>query len=166
MYKNNSKISMLLVSMLFASGAMAADAPAAAAPAAAPAAAVVAPAAVESAAPAPAPAEAAAAAAPAAVAEAPTAPAQPAVLSEADALPLLKKNGCLVCHSIPKKVVGPAYKDVAAKYRGQDGAEAKLIAKVTKGGSGVWGNIPMPSQQKAGEDNIKALVRFVLALKQ
>lgn len=156
MYKNKSNISALLVAMLFASGAIAAEAPAAA-PAAEPAAAVAAPA----------PAEAAAAA-PAAVAEAPAAPAapaEPAVLSEADGLALLKKNGCTVCHSIPKKVVGPAYKDVAAKYRGQDGAEAKLIAKVTKGGKGVWGPIEMPSQAKAGEENIKALVRFVLALK-
>lgn len=156
MYKNKSNISALLVAMLFASGAIAAEAPAAA-PAAEPAAAVAAPA----------PAEAAAAA-PAAVAEAPAAPAapaEPAVLSEADGAALLKKSGCTVCHSIPKKVVGPAYKDVAAKYRGQDGAEAKLIAKVTKGGKGVWGPIEMPSQAKAGEENIKALVRFVLALK-
>ncbi len=160
MYKNKSNISALLVAMLFASGAMAAEAPAAA-PAAEPAAAVAAPAAAEAAAPAP----AEAAAAPAAVAEAPAAPAEPAVLSEADGTALLKKSGCTVCHSIPKKVVGPAYKDVAAKYRGQDGAEAKLIAKVTKGGKGVWGPIEMPSQAKAGEENIKALVRFVLALK-
>jgi cytochrome c len=166
MYKNKSNISVLLVSMLFASGAFAADAPAGDASAAAPVAAVVAPAAVESAAPAPAPAEAAAAAAPAVAVEAPAPAAEPAVLSEEDGLALLKKNGCLVCHSIPKKIVGPAYKDVAAKYRGQEGAEAKLIAKVTKGGKGVWGPMEMPSQQKAGEENIKALVRFVLALKK
>ena len=155
MHKNKLNISVLFASMVFASGSFAADAPAAPAPAA-PVAAVVAPATVEAAAPAaPAPAEAAAAA-PAVVAD--------PVLSEADGVALLKKTGCLVCHSIPKKVVGPAYKDVAAKYRGQDGAEAKLIAKVTKGGSGVWGPVPMPSQQKAGEETIKSLVRFVLAL--
>jgi cytochrome c len=169
MYKNKLNISVLLAGVVFASSSFAADAPAApAAPATeAPAAAVVAPAAVAPAAPA---AATAAPAEAAAVATAPAADAAPAVvadpvLSEAEGLALLKKSGCTVCHSIPKKVVGPAYKDVAAKYRGQDGAEAKLIAKVTKGGNGVWGAVPMPSQQKAGEATIKSLVRFILALK-
>ncbi len=74
----------------------------------------------------------------------------------------MKKSNCLLCHSIEKKIVGPAYKDVAAKYRGQD-VEAKLFAKVTTGGKGVWGSTAMPAQ-KANPDDIKSLIRFVLAL--
>ncbi|HTO46981.1 MAG TPA: c-type cytochrome, partial [Burkholderiales bacterium] len=57
---------------------------------------------------------------------------------------LLKKYACLSCHAVDKKLVGPAYKDVAAKYRGQAGAEKMLVEKVKKGGVGVWGQIPMP----------------------
>ena len=56
------------------------------------------------------------------------------------------KSGCLACHGVDKKVLGPAFKDVAAKYEGDKGAEAKMIAKVKAGGSGVWGPIPMPPQ--------------------
>ena len=82
-------------------------------------------------------------------------------------LQLAQKSGCLSCHDVDKKKVGPAYKDVAAKYRGQVGAEAKLVAKVTHGGSGVWGPIPMPP--KGGNANlsdmdIKKLVSWVLSL--
>lgn len=86
------------------------------------------------------------------------------VLSNADGLALLKKNNCLACHAVDKKVVGPSYKDVAAKYRGQADAEAKLITKVTKGGKGSWGSMPMPPQS-AKADDIKAMVKFVLSLK-
>src|SRR5512135_937711 len=57
---------------------------------------------------------------------------------------LAKKYNCLACHAVDKKVIGPAYQDVAAKYKGDAGAEAKLIAKVKNGGSGTWGQIPMP----------------------
>ncbi len=85
-------------------------------------------------------------------------------LSQADGLALLKKSNCLLCHSIEKKVVGPAYKDVAAKYRGQPDAEAKLFTKVTTGGKGVWGQTPMPAQM-ANRDDIRTLIHFVLALK-
>ncbi len=77
---------------------------------------------------------------------------------------LMKKNNCLSCHTIDKKLVGPAYKDVAAKYRGQAGVEAKLVAKVAKGGSGVWGTTMMPPQPAKAED-VKAIVKYVLALK-
>jgi cytochrome c len=87
------------------------------------------------------------------------------VLSEVDALGLAKKNGCLVCHAIDKKVVGPAWKDVAAKYRGDAGAEARLMDKIAKGGSGVWGGIAMPPNAKLGEADRQALARFVLSLK-
>jgi cytochrome c len=79
---------------------------------------------------------------------------------------LAQKSGCFACHTIEKKVVGPAWVDIAAKYRGQKDAEAKLIAKVSKGGSGVWGSTPMPpNSPKVSEGDIKALVRFILSLK-
>jgi cytochrome c len=79
---------------------------------------------------------------------------------------LAKKNGCAACHSIEKKIVGPAWMDVAKKYKGDAGAEAMLIAKVSKGGSGVWGKVPMPAIDASGkkQDDIKQLVQFILAL--
>lgn len=79
---------------------------------------------------------------------------------------LAKKNGCTACHSIDKKVVGPAWMDVSKKYKGDAEAEAKLITKVSKGGGGVWGNIPMPALDPSGkkQDDIKQLVQFILAL--
>jgi cytochrome c len=83
-----------------------------------------------------------------------------------DATPLAQKSGCFACHSIDKKVMGPAWKDVAAKYRGDASAEAKLVTKVSKGGSGVWGTMAMPAQApKVQEADIKTLVKFVLSLK-
>jgi len=78
---------------------------------------------------------------------------------------LLKKSGCTACHAIDKKVVGPAYKDVAAKYKGDAGAAAKLAEKVKKGGSGVWGPVPMPPNAAVSEADIKTMVAYVLALK-
>ncbi|MCC6535233.1 MAG: c-type cytochrome [Burkholderiales bacterium] len=78
---------------------------------------------------------------------------------------LLKKNACTACHSIDKKMVGPAYKDVAAKYRGQAGVEAKLFEKVKKGGVGVWGQVPMPPNTAVKDDDIKTMVKYVLSLK-
>ena len=78
---------------------------------------------------------------------------------------LLKSSGCTACHAIDKKVVGPAYKDVAAKYRGQKGAEAKLVEKVKKGGSGVWGPVPMPPNAQLKDEDIQAMVKYVLSLK-
>lgn len=123
------------------------------------------PAAMQPAKPAPVPAVVAPAAK---VEPAPVAAAKPearAMLSEADALALAKKNGCLVCHAIDKKVVGPAWKDVAAKYRGDAGAEARLIDKIAKGGSGAWGAIAMPPNPKLSEADRQALAKFVLSLK-
>ena len=76
---------------------------------------------------------------------------------------LAKKHNCTACHAIDKKVVGPAYKDVATKYRGQNVA-AKLEEKVKKGGSGVWGPIPMPPNTAGPDDDIKKLVDWVLKL--
>jgi cytochrome c len=81
-----------------------------------------------------------------------------------DALALAKKNNCLVCHAVDKKVLGPAWKDVAAKYRGDAKAEAYLVSKIAKGGSGVWGSMAMPAQPKVSEADRRTLVRFVLNL--
>jgi len=78
---------------------------------------------------------------------------------------LAKKHNCLACHAVDKKVVGPAYKDVANKYRGDKGAEAKLIDKVKKGGVGVWGQIPMPPNSAVPDADVKKLVAWILSLK-
>ena len=78
---------------------------------------------------------------------------------------LLKKNGCTACHAIDKKIVGPAYKDVAAKYKGDASAPSKLMAKVKAGGSGVWGQVPMPPNPQVKDDELKTMIGFVLALK-
>jgi len=78
---------------------------------------------------------------------------------------LLQASGCTACHSVDKKLVGPGYKDVAAKYRGNKGAEADLIRKVKAGSKGVWGDIPMPPNAHVKDEDIKTLVRWVLSLK-
>ncbi|MEQ1600792.1 MAG: c-type cytochrome [Methylophilaceae bacterium] len=78
---------------------------------------------------------------------------------------LAQKSGCLACHQVATKVLGPAYKDVAAKYKGDKTAEAKLIAKVKAGGSGTWGAIPMPANTQVADADIKTLVKWILALK-
>jgi cytochrome c len=79
---------------------------------------------------------------------------------------LLKKNGCTACHAIDKKVVGPAYVDVAAKYKGDAKAPAYLFNKVKQGGSGVWGPVPMPPNTQVSDADIKAMVTFILGLKK
>ena len=76
---------------------------------------------------------------------------------------LLKDKGCTACHANDKKVIGPAYKDVAKKYKGDAGAEAKLAEKVIKGGQGVWGPIPMPPN-KVTDAEAKTMVATILAL--
>ncbi len=78
---------------------------------------------------------------------------------------LAKKHNCLACHSLDKKVVGPSYKEVAVKYRGDKTAEAKLFEKVKKGGVGTWGQIPMPPNATVPDADIKALVKWVLSQK-
>jgi cytochrome c len=100
----------------------------------------------------------------------PTAPAKPEaksgeVLSEADALALAKKSNCLVCHSLDKKSVGPAWRAVAVKYRGDAGAEARLMEKIIKGGKGVWGAAAMPPNPQVSEADRRKLIRFILSLK-
>ncbi|MBU1237104.1 MAG: c-type cytochrome [Gammaproteobacteria bacterium] len=75
---------------------------------------------------------------------------------------LAKKSNCLACHTVDKKLVGPAYADVAKKYAGDKGAEAKLVQKVKKGGSGVWGSVPMPPNSAVKDEDIKTLVKWIL----
>jgi len=77
---------------------------------------------------------------------------------------LLKKYNCLACHAIDKKVVGPAYRDVAKKYKGQKDIAAKLVQKVKKGGSGVWGPVFMPPNPAVPDADLKKMVDYILAL--
>lgn len=77
---------------------------------------------------------------------------------------LAQKKNCMACHAVEKKVVGPAYKDVAKKYAGQN-VEAKLVAKIKQGGSGVWGAIPMPANPQVSDAEAKQLADWVLSLK-
>jgi cytochrome c len=79
---------------------------------------------------------------------------------------LLKKSGCTACHAMDKKLVGPAYVEVAAKYKGDAGAAAKLADKVKKGGSGVWGPVPMPPNPQVKDDDLKTMITYILALKK
>jgi cytochrome c len=78
---------------------------------------------------------------------------------------LAQASGCLTCHSVDKKIVGPAFKDVAAKYHNDKGAEAKLFTKVKNGGKGVWGDVPMPPNAHVKDADLKSLVHWVLSLK-
>lgn len=79
---------------------------------------------------------------------------------------LAKKSNCTACHAIDKKVVGPAWQDVANKYKGQADAADKLLVKVSKGGSGNWGSMPMPANDPTGakQADMKELVKFILGL--
>ena len=78
---------------------------------------------------------------------------------------LLKKYACVACHSANTKVVGPSYKDVAAKYRDNKDAEKLLAEKVKKGGSGVWGAIPMPPNASVPDADLQMMLKWILALK-
>ena len=78
---------------------------------------------------------------------------------------LAQKKNCMACHAIDKKLVGPSYKDVAAKYAGQKDAADKLAQKVIKGGAGVWGPVPMPANAQVNEAEAKTLVDWVLSQK-
>jgi cytochrome c len=86
----------------------------------------------------------------------------PAAFANAD---LAKTKNCLACHQTDKKLVGPAYKDVAAKYAGQKDAAAKLAEKIQKGGTGVWGQIPMPANPQVNADEAKTLATWILTVK-
>lgn len=78
---------------------------------------------------------------------------------------LAKAKNCVMCHSVDKKILGPAFKDVAQKYAGQQGADAKLAEKVMKGGSGAWGTMAMPPNPQVSEAEAKQLVQWILNLK-
>ncbi len=89
--------------------------------------------------------------------------------SAEEGLELAKKSGCLACHSVEKKVVGPAWEDVSKKYKGDAGAKARLVEKVKKGGKGNWtavtGGVPMPPYSpRVADADIEKLVDFVLGL--
>ncbi|MFN3593576.1 MAG: c-type cytochrome [Thiobacillaceae bacterium] len=77
---------------------------------------------------------------------------------------LAQKKGCLSCHQEARKVVGPAFKDVAKKYKGDAKAEAHLLEVIKKGGKGVWGNVPMPPNPSVSDADAKALVQWILSL--
>lgn len=78
---------------------------------------------------------------------------------------LAQKNACMSCHGVDKKIVGPAFKDVAQKYAGKPNATAELVAKVKTGGKGVWGQIPMPPNPQVKAEDATKIVAWVLSLK-
>ena len=78
-------------------------------------------------------------------------------------LDLAKKSNCMSCHTVDKKLVGPAYKDVAAKYAGKADAVKTLSAKVKAGGKGNWGEVPMPPNANVKDADIETLVKWILA---
>ncbi len=78
---------------------------------------------------------------------------------------LATAKNCMACHAVDKKLVGPSYKDVAAKYANQKDALDKLSAKVIKGGAGVWGPVPMPANSQVSPDEAKKLVGWILTQK-
>ena len=86
-----------------------------------------------------------------------------AALDAARALSIANQNACMGCHAVDRKLVGPAYQDVAAKYKGDAGAQAKLIKKVREGGMGNWGQIPMPANPKIADTDLKTVIDWVLA---
>jgi cytochrome c len=76
---------------------------------------------------------------------------------------LAKQKNCLACHAVDKKLVGPSYKDVAAKYKNDKSAPAKLAKKVREGGVGAWGQVPMPANPQVSEQEAQTLVKWVLS---
>ncbi len=86
----------------------------------------------------------------------------PFAMASAD---LAKAKNCMACHAVASKLVGPAFKDVGAKYAGQKDAEAKLVGKVLKGGSGSWGAVPMPANPQVSDAEARTLVKWILAQK-
>jgi cytochrome c len=89
-----------------------------------------------------------------------------AALDNAAAEAMMKKDGCAACHAVDTKVIGPSFKDVAAKYRADKDAAAKLIDKVKHGGTHVWGEAAMPPNVLASDADIKDLVDWILTLKK
>uniref|UniRef100_Q47BB8 Sulfur dehydrogenase subunit SoxD n=1 Tax=Dechloromonas aromatica (strain RCB) TaxID=159087 RepID=Q47BB8_DECAR len=83
--------------------------------------------------------------------------------ADAGTLELATKSGCMACHGMKSKIVGPGYSEVVARYQGQPDAESRLIAKVKAGGQGVWGSIPMPPNAHVKDEDLKTLVQWILA---
>ncbi|MFX1678050.1 c-type cytochrome [Mitsuaria sp. CC2] len=78
---------------------------------------------------------------------------------------LAQKKNCMACHAVDKKLVGPAYKDVAAKYASDKDAVKKLAEKIIKGGSGVWGPVPMPANTQVSPAEAETLAKWILSTK-
>lgn len=89
--------------------------------------------------------------------------AAPAAAAEHAGLSMAKKNACVACHGVANKIVGPGFNEIAAKYKGNAGAEAALIGKIKSGGSGTWGSVPMPPQPQVKDEEIKTIVSWILA---
>ena len=83
----------------------------------------------------------------------------------ADAQQLLKEKACLSCHTVDKKLVGPAYTEVAAKYKSRKDAQAYLVKKIKEGSTGVWGPVPMPPNATVSDDDAKTLAKYILTVK-
>ena len=79
---------------------------------------------------------------------------------------MMTKDGCAGCHAVDSKKIGPSYQEVAAKYKGDKDAAAKLVKKVKEGGSGVWGQVPMPPNATTPDADVKTLVDWILTLKK
>ena len=78
---------------------------------------------------------------------------------------LAQQKTCMACHAVDRKLVGPSYKDVAAKYASQPGAADKLAEKIVKGGAGVWGAVPMPANPRVSAAEAKQLAVWILSMK-
>jgi cytochrome c len=92
-----------------------------------------------------------------------TSPAKPAASTQAgpSGKELVNQSGCLACHGLTNRIVGPGFNEIAGKYQGQDGIAAKLAAKVKNGGSGAWGGVPMPPQPQLKDEDIATMVRWI-----
>jgi cytochrome c len=95
-----------------------------------------------------------------------TAPAADATASSDKGLELIGSNDCMACHSIDNKIIGPAYKDVAAKYENNQANVDSLVAKVKKGGMGNWGNVPMTPHPDLPDADAREMVKYILSLKK
>jgi cytochrome c len=84
-------------------------------------------------------------------------------MDAAAAKALASKSACMSCHAVDRKLVGPSYKDVAAKHKGEAGAVDKVAARIKSGGSGMYGPIPMPAQPNLKPDELKLLAQWILA---
>ena len=77
----------------------------------------------------------------------------------------LNKYGCVACHAVDTKLVGPSFKDIAAKFSGKSGAEKELVSKIKNGSSGVWGSVPMPPNPTVPDVDLNAIVKWILSQK-